>query len=167
MSGIVPRWLQAERVKVRRLSPAEGQRLQRIVRRGESKEGGNVVWWRRATMLLASAGANGGNTVPVIARLVAPDKDTVREVIHRFNDIGLDCLDHGWAGGRPLLLTIDEEKPRGPDGPHPPRELGQPLTRLTGRGALGHLLHRHSITFQRTIPRDDDGALPVELLIAQ
>lgn len=70
----------ADRVKVRRLSPAEEQRLRRIVRRGESKAGGNVVRWRRATMLLASAG---GNTVPVIARLVVADEDTVREVIHR------------------------------------------------------------------------------------
>ncbi|WP_427006142.1 hypothetical protein [Pseudarthrobacter sp. H2] len=71
----------AERVKVRRLSPAEGERLLRIVRRGESKQGGNAIRWRRATMILASAG---GNTVPVIARLVAADEDTVRAVIHRF-----------------------------------------------------------------------------------
>ncbi|GAA1613928.1 hypothetical protein GCM10009733_007570 [Nonomuraea maheshkhaliensis] len=37
-------------------------------------------------ILLASAG---GNTVPVIARLVQPDEDTVRDVIHRFNEIGV------------------------------------------------------------------------------
>jgi hypothetical protein len=47
-------------------------------------------------MLLASAG---GNRVPVIPRLVQADEDTVRDVIHRFNEIGLACLDPRWAGG--------------------------------------------------------------------
>ncbi|GAA1884953.1 hypothetical protein GCM10009715_33980 [Paeniglutamicibacter psychrophenolicus] len=72
---------------MRWLRPAEGQRLQRIVRRGESKTGGNVVRWRRDTKLPAAAGAN---SVPVIARLVAADEDTVRKVIRSFNKIGLD-----------------------------------------------------------------------------
>lgn len=49
-------------------------------------------------MILASAS---GNRVPVIAQLVQADEDTVREVIHRFNEIGLACLDPRWAGGRP------------------------------------------------------------------
>lgn len=70
-------------VRVRRLTDQEGQKLQRIVRRGTT----STV---RAMMLLASAG---GNTVPVIARLVQADEDTVRDVIHRFNEIGLACLD--------------------------------------------------------------------------
>ncbi len=35
--------------------------------------------YRRAMMLLASAG---GNRVPVIAQLVQADEDTVRDVIH-------------------------------------------------------------------------------------
>lgn len=155
----------ADRVKVRRLSPAEGQRLQRIVRRGVSKAGGNVVRWRRAMILLASAG---GNTVPVIARLVAADEDTVREVIHRFNDIGLDCLDPHWAGGRPRLLDAADEKLVVETALTRPQRLGQPFTRWSvrkldgylrqsaphlvalGREALRVLLHRHQITFQHT-----------------
>jgi transposase len=60
--------------------------LQQIVRRGSA----NSVRYRRAMMLLASAG---GNRVPVIAQLVQADEDTVRDVIHRFNEIGLACLD--------------------------------------------------------------------------
>jgi transposase len=155
----------ADRVKVRRLSPAEGQRLQRIVRRGESKQGGNVVRWRRAVMILASAG---GNSVPVIARLVAADEDTVREVIHRFNEIGLDCLDPEWAGGRPRLLSDDDEEFVAATAAVRPRALGLPFTcwsirkladflaaqadrpvRL-GREALRELLHRHGISFQHT-----------------
>lgn len=50
-------------VKVRRLTDQEGQKLQRIVRRGTM----STVRYRRAMILLASAG---GNTVPVIACLV-------------------------------------------------------------------------------------------------
>jgi transposase len=76
----------AEPVRVRRLTDQEGQRLQQIVRRGSTSS----VRYRRAMMLLASAG---GNRVPVIAQLVQADEDTVRDVIHRFNEIGLACLD--------------------------------------------------------------------------
>ncbi|CAM5528313.1 hypothetical protein GCM10010299_43670 [Streptomyces tanashiensis] len=51
-------------VKVRHLTDQEGQQLRQIVRRGNS----STVRYRRAVMLLASAG---GNRVSVIARLVA------------------------------------------------------------------------------------------------
>jgi len=54
----------AERVRARRLSDQEGQRLQRIVRRG--KHGSIRV--RRAMIIMASAS---GTPVPAIARLVA------------------------------------------------------------------------------------------------
>src|SRR3954464_7627179 len=72
----------AEPVRVRRLIDQEGQKLQQIVRRGST----NSVRYRRAMMLPASAG---GNRVPVIAQLVQADEDTVRDVIHQFNEIGL------------------------------------------------------------------------------
>ncbi|MGW7102375.1 helix-turn-helix domain-containing protein [Streptomyces sp. NPDC054838] len=65
------------------------QNLQRVVRRGST----STVRFRRAMMLLASAD---GNSVPVIARLVQADEDTVRD-----NELGLSCLDPRWAGGRP------------------------------------------------------------------
>ncbi|WP_194292234.1 helix-turn-helix domain-containing protein, partial [Streptomyces jumonjinensis] len=67
---------------MRRLTDQEGQRLRQIVRRGSI----HAVRYRRAMMLLASGGGNG---VPVIAQLVAAGEDTVRDVIHRFNEIGL------------------------------------------------------------------------------
>lgn len=45
-------------------------------------------------VVLASAG---GNTVPAIARLVQADEDTIRQVIHRFNEMGMPA----WTlGGR-------------------------------------------------------------------
>ena len=66
----------AEPVRARRLSDEEGRRLQQIVRRG--KHGSVRV--RRAMIIMASAS---GTPVPAIARLVAADEDTVRDVIHR------------------------------------------------------------------------------------
>ncbi len=96
----------AERVKARRLSDEEGQRLLRIVRRGEPKAAKSVIRYRRAMVVLASAG---GNSVPAIARLVAADEDTLREVIHRFNELGMRALDPCWAGGRPRRINTEDE----------------------------------------------------------
>src|SRR5437016_699758 len=94
----------AERVRVRRLNDEEGRQIQRIVRRGGGSEK-SIVKWRRAMVVLASAG---GNDVAVIARLVATSPDRVREMIHRFNDLGMRSLDPQWAGGRPrLIMTTD------------------------------------------------------------
>ena len=81
-------------VRARRLTEDEGRRLLQIVRRGRQ----GTIRVRRAMMIMASAS---GTPIPAIARLVAADEDTVREVIHRFNAVGLACLDPRWAGGRP------------------------------------------------------------------
>nr|WP_246835700.1 helix-turn-helix domain-containing protein [Micromonospora sp. MH33] len=43
-------------------------------------------------VVLASAG---GNTVPAIARLVQADEDTIRQVIHQFNEMGRPSVS-GW-----------------------------------------------------------------------
>nr|WP_205522450.1 MULTISPECIES: IS630 family transposase [unclassified Streptomyces] len=151
----------AEPVRVRGLTDKEGQKLKQIVRRGSTSS----VRYRRAMMLLASAG---GNRVPVIAQLVQADEDTVRDVIHRFNEIGLACLDPQWAGGRPRLLTPDDEDFVIRTATTRPTRLGQPFTRWSirklaaylrevhgrviriGREALRCLLRRRGITFQRT-----------------
>ena len=53
-------------------------------------------------IIMASAS---GTLVPAIARLVAADEDTVRDVIHTFNAKGLAALDPRWAGGRPCLIS--------------------------------------------------------------
>lgn len=60
-----------------RRSEQEGQRLTQTVRRSK----GGSIRVRRATMIMASAS---GTPVPAIARLVAADEDTVRDVIHAF-----------------------------------------------------------------------------------
>ncbi|WP_308191843.1 IS630 family transposase [Kitasatospora humi] len=151
----------ADPVMVRRLTDQEGQQLQRIVRRGST----STVRYRRAMMLLASAG---GNRVPVIAQLVQADEDTVRDVIHRFNEIGLACLNPQWAGGRPRLLSPDDEDFVIKTAITRPTKLGQPFTRWSirklltylrkvhgrviriGRETLRCLLARRGVTFQRT-----------------
>ena len=151
----------AEPVRVRRLTDHEGHKLQQIVRRGSTSS----VRYRRAMMLLAAAG---GNTVPAIARLVAADEDTVRDVIHHFNEIGLACLDPRWAGGRPRLLSPEQEDFVVATATTRPTKLGRPFTRWSirkllaylrtapgqmigiGRQTLRRLLTRRGITFQRT-----------------
>jgi transposase len=56
-------------------------------------------------IIMASAS---GTPAPAIARLVAADEDTVRDVIHAFNQRGLAALDPQWAGGRPRLISDDD-----------------------------------------------------------
>jgi len=53
-------------------------------------DGAEPIRVRRALIIMASAS---GTPVPAIARLVAAHDDTVRDVIHRFNEIGLRALD--------------------------------------------------------------------------
>lgn len=146
---------------MRGLTDQEGQKLQQIVRRGST----SPVRYRRAMMPPASAG---GNRVPVIAKLVQADEDTVRDVIHRFNEIGLACLDPRWEGGRPRLLSTDDEDFVVQTATTRPTKPGQPFTRWSirelaaylrkvrgrviriGREALRCVLARRSVTFQRT-----------------
>lgn len=57
------------------------------------------------------------NRVPVIARLVQADEDTVQDVIHRSNQIGLACLDPNSLVAAPagLLEAIPVCSSAGPD----------------------------------------------------
>ncbi len=155
----------AEPVKVRRLTDEEGRKLQRLVRRGEGNGQASVVRYRRALVVLASAG---GNTVPAIARLVQTSPDRVREVIHRFNETGMACLDPKWAGGRPRRMTTDDETFIIETAKARPESLGRPFTHWSvrklagyladnptrvigiGRERLRQILGREGITFQRT-----------------
>ncbi|MGH3748733.1 MAG: IS630 family transposase [Micromonosporaceae bacterium] len=152
----------AEPVRVRRLSDHEGKRLQQIVRRGT----GSPIRLRRAMVVLASAG---GNTVPAIARLVQADEDSIRRVIHRFNEMGMASLDPRWAGGRPRRISDSDEAFIVATATARPEKLGAPFTGwslrklsdwlagnrgtrrvVVGRERLRQLLHKHEITFQRT-----------------
>lgn len=151
----------AEPVRARRLTDEEGRRLQQIVRRG--KHGSIRV--RRALIIMASAS---GTPVPAIARLVAAHEDTVRDVIHAFNEIGLRALDPSWAGGRPRRISPDDEAFIVATATARPKKLGRPFTHWSirkladylatspdrrvylGRERLRQLLRRNDVTFQRT-----------------
>ena len=112
----------AKPVRVRRLNDAEGRQLQQIVRRG-GKSDRSIVKWRRAMVVLASAG---GNDVAAIARLVQTSPDRVREMIHRFNDLGMRSLDPQWAGGRPRQITTTDRALIVTTARTRPTKLGQP-----------------------------------------
>jgi Transposase and inactivated derivatives len=104
----------------------------------------------------------------LIAQLVQADEDTVRDVIHAFNEKGLACLDPRWAGGRPRQLSDEDEDFVIATAITRPVKLGQPFTRWSlrklvaylrkvhgrviriGREALRCLLARRGVTFQRT-----------------
>ncbi len=149
----------AEPVRARRLTDQEGQRLQQIVRRG--KHGSVRV--RRAMIIMASAS---GTLVPAIARLVAADEDTVRDVIHLFNAKGLAALDPQWAGGRPRRISDEAIEVIVTAARTRPEKLGLPFTRWSlrklaaclaegpgvciGRERLRQILHARGISFQRT-----------------
>jgi transposase len=149
----------AEPVRARRLSDEEGRRLLQIVRRGKHES----VRVRRAMIIMASAS---GTLVPAIARLVAADEDTVRDVIHAFNDKGLAALDPQWAGGRPRLIGDEDIEVIVTAARTRPEKLGRPFTRWSlrklaaylaegpgvciGRERLRQVLHARGISFQRT-----------------
>jgi len=122
----------AEPVRARRLSDQEGQRLTQIVRRGR----GNPIRVRRATILLASSS---GTPVSAIARLVAADEDTVRDVIHAFNERGLAALDPRWAGGRPRLIRDEDVAFIVATVTTRPETLGRPFTHWSVRKLVAYL----------------------------
>ncbi len=121
--------------------------------------------WRRAMVVLASAG---GNSVAVIANLVQTSPDRVREMIHRFNEMGMRSLDPRWAGGRARRINDDDRAFIVKVAKKRPRSLGQPFTRWSirelqhyletkkhrkikvGRERLRQILEEEDIAFQRT-----------------
>jgi transposase len=152
----------AEPVRARRLTDHEGQRLTQIVRRGR----GNPIRVRRATIIMASSS---GTPVAAIARLVAADEDTVRDVIHAFNERGLAALDPQWAGGRPRLISDEDITFIVTTATTRPTVVGAPFTHWSvrklaahlagyghdrrvqlGRERLRQILREHHISFQRT-----------------
>lgn len=84
-------------VFVRPVSVEEGRKLQRISRRAK-----DPVKLRRAIVVLMSAQ---GQTVQDITVLMQVSEDYVRDVIHAFNERGLDALDPKWSGGRPKTIS--------------------------------------------------------------
>jgi hypothetical protein len=151
----------AEPVRARRLTDEEGRRLTQIVRRGKH----GSIRTRRAMIIMASSS---GTLVSAIARLVAADEDTVRDVIHAFNERGLAALDPRWAGGRPRLIGDEDITFIIATATTRPVKLGCPFTHwslrklagylarshdrpvIIGRERLRQILREHRVSFQRT-----------------
>jgi transposase len=108
-----------------------------------------------------------GTLVPAIARLVAADEDSVRDVIHAFSAKGLAALDPRWAGGRPRLISDGDVDVIFAAARTRPEKLGLPFTHWSlhklaaylagrdrpvriGRERLRQILHACGISFQPT-----------------
>jgi hypothetical protein len=87
-------------------------------------------------IIMASAS---GTLVPAIARLVAADEDTVRDVIHAFNAKGLAALDPRWAGGRPRLISDGDIEVIVTAARTRPEKPVQPFTHWSLRELAGYL----------------------------
>src|SRR4029077_15563610 len=90
----------------------------------------------RAIIIIASASAS-GTLVPAIARLLAADEDTVRDVIHLFNAKGLAALDPRWAGARPRLISAGDVEVIVAAATPRREKLGQPFTHWSLRKLAG------------------------------
>ena len=93
----------AERVQVRAITNAEGNRLLRILRRSS----GSVVTWRRAQRIVLSAQ---GMPAPRIAEVTFTLPDRVPEVIHNLHLDGFDALYPRYRGGRPPMFTLVQRR---------------------------------------------------------
>ena len=95
-------------------------------------------------------------------------RNTVRDVIHTFNEKGLAALDPRWAGGRPRLISDADIEVIVAAATTRPEKLGLPFTHwslrklsaylarnrtrtvMIGRERLRQILHERRISFQRT-----------------
>ena len=126
-------------VRARRLTTDEGRYLLRLVRRGRH----DTVRYRRALIIMASACGTGA---PAIARPVAADPDTVRDVIHAFNAQGMAGLLPHWGGGRPWRITdevIEVIEVIVAAATIRPKKLGLPFTHWRIRKLTGYLNGRY------------------------
>lgn len=95
--------------------------------------------------------------MPVIAHLVQADEDTVRDVIHRFNEIGLAAWTLGGreAHRRLVLGGTETSRPAADHLPPPPYSGGTSVRRVVLRGGrLGTVgtLQEHHGSHQHRCP---------------
>jgi transposase len=100
-------------------------------------------------MILASSS---GTPVPAIARLVAADEDTVRDVIHAFNERGLAALDPHWAGGAPRRISDDDVAFIVTTATTRPKKLGLPFTHFSVRKLAAYLQGRYGRDDPKQVP---------------
>ena len=133
-------------VRARRLTDDEGQFLLRLVRR---RGRADAIRYRRGLIILASSS---GTPVLAIARLVAADPDTVRDVIHAFNAHGLSVLEPHWGAGRPRRITDQDEAFVVEIARRRPEKLGLPFTHWSIRKLANYLSGRYGRTDTAQMP---------------
>lgn len=109
---------------VRSLSAEEGARLQRTVRKAAKDV--SPITWRRALVVLMSGQ---GRSAAQIATVTHSTEDWVREIIHAFNDSGMDALRPRWSGGRPRTITDEQRRGIVDVAKTRPQLLKEPYTR--------------------------------------
>src|SRR5260370_20011870 len=88
--------------------------------------------------MLVMGSASGAAGV-AIARPGAAGEDTVRDVVHAFNEMGLAALDPRWAGGRPRLISDEDTEFIIATASTRPENLGLPFTHWSLRELAGYL----------------------------
>lgn len=108
-------------VKTRSLRPYEGQKLQALLHSGK-----DAIAVRRAEVVLRS---DQGEDLKTIAKDFYFSYEYVRQIVHRFNEEGLESLKaHYENGGRPKALQPEHESELVELALTPPRLIGQPFT---------------------------------------
>jgi len=108
---------------VRSLTIAEGQHLQRVLRRGKDR----TAILRAQVVLMSDQGFRAKQ----IADATHLHEEYVRELIRLFNEDGLEILKRKPGSGRPPLFTEEMHTIIAEYALCPPQVVGQPFTRWT------------------------------------
>lgn len=117
---------------VRSLTIAEGQHIQRILRRGKSR-----TPFRRAQVIIHSAH---GYRVQEIARVTCLHQEYIRELIRRFNVEGVALFKERARSGRPVEFVPEIRADIVNVALSPPKLLGCPFTHWSLEKLQEHIL---------------------------
>ena len=117
---------------VRSLTIAEGNHIQRILRRGKSR-----TPFRRAQVIIHSAH---GYTVQEIAQVTCLHQEYIRELIRRFNIEGVALFKERARSGRPVEFVPEIRADIVKIALSPPKLLGCPFTRWSVEKLREHIL---------------------------
>jgi transposase len=137
---------------VRSLTNAEGNHIQRILRRGKSR-----TPFRRAQVIIHSAH---GYTVQEIARVTCLHEEYIRELIRQFNAEGVALFKERARSGRPVEFVPEIRADIVEVALSPPKLLGCPFThwsleKLREHIVLVKVVPKISLETLRTILKEE------------
>jgi transposase len=137
---------------VRSLTNAEGQHIQRILRRGKSR-----TPFRRAQVIIHSAH---GYAVQEIARVTCLHEEYIRELIRQFNVNGVALFKERARSGRPVEFVPEIRADIVEIALSPPKLLGCPFTHWSLEKLREHILRvrvvpKISLETLRTILKEE------------